>query len=183
MSGIVESWFGESFQKLDPLIQRLHQLDHTLKGSVQIEYSKGLSGRIGRSFAQKLGIPTNTGKIPLSVDIRHASDHFVWSRQFGGDGPVMTSKFYPVGAYPNGGWLESTGGVEITLGVEIKYGAWHWKQKSVRIHGIPAPDFTSPKVVAFKEVVDEKYNFYVEFLLPGLGRLFTYQGLLKAEEI
>ena len=178
MSGLVENWFGDSFQLLDPLIQRLHQDDHTLYGSIHIEYAKGVAGKIGKTVSHKFGIPRSSGTSTLTVDISHTDDYLLWSRKFGDNGKQMDSKFYPVGTYPHGGWRECTDGVDITLGVEIKNGAWHWKQKSVKIHGISTPLFTSPKVIAYKEVISGKYNFSVEVLLPGLGRLFKYSGLL-----
>jgi len=180
MTRLVEDWFGESFQRLDPLIQRLHLYDHTLYGSIQVEYAKGVAGRIGKTVSHKFGIPKTSGTSTLTVDISQSDGYLFWSRKFGDNGKRMDSKFYPVGNYPHGGWRESTDVVDITLGVEIINGAWHWKQKSVKIHGIPTPLFTSPKVIAFKEVVNGKYNFSVEVLLPGLGSLFKYSGLLTA---
>lgn len=180
MAGLVEGWFGESFQRLDPLIQRLHQYDHTLNGAIQIEYTKGFAGEIGKTIGHKFGIPKVSGTSLLTVDISHTDEYLLWSRKFGDSGKRMDSKFYPVGNFPHGGWRESTNGVDVTLCVEIKNGAWHWKQKSIKIHGISTPLFTSPKIVAYKEVVNGQYKFCVEFLLPGLGSLFKYNGLLKA---
>lgn len=180
MTGLVEDWFGNSFQHLDPLIQRLHQYDHTLYGSIQVEYAKGLAGKIGKAISHKFGIPKVSGTSTLTVNISHTSDHLLWSRKFGDSGECMNSRFYPVGHYPDGKWQESTDGVDITLGVEIKNGTWHWKQKSVKVHGIPIPLLISPKVIAYKEVINGQYNYCVEVLLPGLGRLFKYNGLLTA---
>ena len=180
MGGLVENWFGDSFRLLDPLIQRLHQGDHTLHGPVQVDYSHGAAGRVGQILSQKFGVPKSSGATTLTVNIGQTDECLVWTRKFGDRGERMESKFYPIGGYPDGGWRESTRGFDILLGVEIRNGAWHWKQKSVKILGISAPLFTSPEVVAYKVIVDGKYNFSVEVSLPGLGRLFRYSGLLAA---
>ena len=116
MVGLVENWFGESFQYLDPLIQRLHRYDSTLYGSVDVEYVSGVAGKIGKRLGRKFGLPLACGSTALTVEISHTSTHLIWTRKFGEYGKRMVSEFCPVGEYPHGGWRETTGGVDIILG-------------------------------------------------------------------
>jgi len=175
---IVQDWFGERFSELHPMIQELHTDDHRLKGVCQLEYSNGFAGKLGRSFGKKMNMPTQSGETELIVDMHHTDESLLWSRQFGATKNVI-STFIPVGRFPDGGWREKTDDIEINLGVEIKNGAWHWVQNSVRLRGAPVPSIFSPKVTAYKDVLDGKYCFRVEFALPKIGRLFKYSGLLE----
>ena len=124
----VTKWFGKDFEKLDPLLQKLHRDGGELRGYVALGYGKGLGGLIGRWLAPKLGIPLISGDLEFKVTIDHSEDRLYWNRVFCNQ-LKMSSEFIPYGQYPDGYWKENTGSLEFELGVEIVNGGWHWVQR------------------------------------------------------
>ncbi|WP_299579563.1 DUF4166 domain-containing protein [uncultured Microbulbifer sp.] len=178
MKNAVAHWFGEDFDKLNPLLRRLHTQGGRLYGKVDITFGTGISGLIGRRIAGKLGIPSQAGKVPFSVEIRHSLETLFWSRTFA-NGHTMTSEFQPVKTFRQGGyWIESSGPVNIQLGVSIEGGNWQWLQQSVSIFQLPIPTILMPKVSAGKAIIDALYQFEVKMALPVLGFAFGYSGKL-----
>ncbi|WP_444929719.1 DUF4166 domain-containing protein [Microbulbifer sp. SSSA002] len=178
MNNAVLNWFGPDFSALNPLLQRLHTQGAQLNGVVNIRFGSGIAGWIGRRMARKLGAPTKAGKVPFSVEIHHSSEKLTWSRTFANT-HTLTSEFYPVRTYQQGGyWIESSGPVKMQLGVSTKGGNWQWLQRSVSILGIPIPALFRPKVYAGKAIVNGLYQFEVKISLPALGFLFGYSGIL-----
>jgi hypothetical protein len=106
MNNIVKDWFGESFKKLDPLLQELHTNGGVLIGKVNLEYNSGVAGFLGRKMGAKLGLPLKGGEYDFEVNILHKEEKLFWSRKFG-DNFSMTSEFEPFGRYPSGHWEET----------------------------------------------------------------------------
>src|SRR5690349_12564436 len=115
---LVTRWFGASFERLHPLLQALHRDGGRLHGTVAI--------RSGRGIARSLGIPLDRAERGFEVEIRHLDDALVWRRRFD-DGNEMVSRFEPVGAWPDGCWIERTGAVRLDLAVDIVDGGWRWR--------------------------------------------------------
>jgi len=179
MSNLVETWFGESFKQLDPLIQQLHLSQHSvLKGEIVLEYGAGLAGLIGKRLGFKLGLPPGAGVKDFQVEIQSANGLLIWSRVFDSQ-YKMVSVFKPVGTYPNGHWQEITGVMKMDLGVQIKEGGWHWVQKRVWYKSIPLPLWMFPASIAYKKIVEEEYEFKVSITLPLIGQLLSYSGRLR----
>jgi hypothetical protein len=175
MQNVVTEWFGESFAGLNPLLQKLHQEGGVLSGQVDVSYGRGIAGFMGRRIAKKLGVPLVPGKVNLIVTISHDVYSLHWNRLFG-NLQKMNSTFIPYGHYPNGFWRETTGDLTLELGVEIKQGAWCWRQRRIRYMGIPLPQLLMPKTKAYKKLVNGKYRFYVSVRLPLLGEVLQYSG-------
>lgn len=178
MGNAVTQWFGDAFSLLHPLLQQLHREGGTLTGRVQVEYGPGIAGWIGRRIAAKTGAPQTTGMVGFCVEIRHTGDALVWSRTFE-SGAQMRSLFRPHGAFPDGYWSESTGGVELHLGVDIREGGWRWVPQRCKVRGIPLPLWLVPRTDAYKTVVGDQYRFAVTLSLPVLGKLMSYSGDLR----
>ncbi|PCJ14488.1 MAG: hypothetical protein COB04_15095 [Gammaproteobacteria bacterium] len=180
MSRVVENWFGEEFNALDPLLQDLHRNGGVLMGKVDIQYGDGLAKFIGKKLAPKLGLPLTDGEHELKVTISHSIDSLVWSRLFNND-HEMTSIFKPHGKQPEGYWSETTGKLSLELGVDVYEGGWYWVQRKVKFLGIPLPLFLFPSSKAYKKIEDGQYLFSVVFSLPVLGKLVGYSGALKKQ--
>lgn len=175
---LVEAWFGEDFQRLSFDIQALHRRGGRLEGEVLIHHGKGLAGVIGRRLSQRLGLPAKEGSAHMVVTIFSAADGLHWDRQFNG-GTTFRSLFQPHGHFPSGHWTEGSGGVQLTLQVDIRDGGWHWVHQKTSLWGWTIPAWLQPKTTAGKVFRDGHYHFEVK-LLWGSSLLVSYAGALKA---
>lgn len=176
----VERWFGEGFKSLHPLLQDLHREGGTLVGTASIEYGAGLAGWLGQRMASRFGIPKGASSVPLRVTIRSDERRLYWGRVFAGASRV-DSVFEPVGAWPDGHWLERTGALELALKIDSTGGGWRWLPFKFSVSGIPVPPAFMPKVTAYKAIEDGRYRFCVGVTLPLVGFVFSYSGALSAD--
>lgn len=176
-TSVVAHWFGETFENLHPLLQRLHRNGGRLVGTISIGRGRGISGWLGQRFAQRLGIPCSSPTTTLQVDIRHEGSALHWDRCFG-DGHKVRSTFHPVGRWPTGYWVEQTGPVRLHMAVDINEAGWYWRCVGARVAGIPVPLWMFPRTTAFKRIEAARYRFHVSFALPLLGMVLWYEGLL-----
>lgn len=174
----VESWFGEGFIGLHPLLQRLHRQGGVLEGEVELATGAGLAGWLGRRLAGKLGIPLGARRVPLRVDIHCDESGLHWNRRFAGSA-TLVSLFRPVGRWPDGHWEECTGALRLALQVDTRDGGWRWVPIAAWVRGIRIPLALLPRTAAYKRIEGGRYHFYVGFSLPGLGELFSYSGGLE----
>lgn len=171
----VTRWFGPAFDRLHPLLQRLHREGGQLRGDVDVR----VSGAIGRRLAARLGVPVESGRCAFEVSIGHAGDTLQWNRRFG-ERHVMHSLFVPEGHWPDGCWIETTGPVHLRLAVDVVDGGWQWRCIGVRVHGVPLPLALFPRTRAGKRIEDGRYRFEVSVALPFVGEVLRYGGLLDA---
>jgi len=182
MSSPVQSWFGNNFVQLDPIIQLLHVGDRSiLQGEVTLEYGTGIAGILGRRIGAKLGLPPTGGTKTLRVEIESVDGLLIWSRMFDSR-YKMVSVFEPFGSYPSGYWQEQTGAFKLELGVRIKEGGWYWEQKKVRFKSISLPVWLFPSSHAYKRIVDRAYEFSVAISLPVLNEVVSYKGQLRLHD-
>lgn len=176
-------WFGPAFDGLHPLLQALHRHGGSLGGEIAITTGSGLAGRIGRRLARRLGIPIDRPRRGFRVDIVHDGQQMQWHRRFD-DGSQLISIFRPVGRYPDGYWLESTGPARMKLGVDLEGGGWRWRLRAVDVRGIALPRFAFPRTEAYKRIErdgdGERYRFAVAFSWFPFGELLRYEGALHA---
>lgn len=180
-NNLVSQWFGADFVHLHPLLQHLHLHGGVLAGDVELSYGKGLAGVIGRRLGRRLGLPGESGRVALRVEIAHDAQGLHWNRVFAGS-QRMNSLFTPHGNYPAGHWSETSGPVTLQLGVAINQGGWYWQPRAMRLRGMPLPLWLLPRSHAYKRIVSgplgERYQFSVSFNLPLLGQLLGYAGEL-----
>lgn len=181
-------WFGPDFARLHPLLQALHRDGGTLGGPIAISTGRGLAGIIGRRLARRLGIPIDRARRGFRVEIVHEARQMQWRRRFD-DGSEMRSVFRPVGRYPDGHWLESTGPVRMRLGVDLDGGGWRWRLLGVQLGRLRLPLFLFPRTDAYKRIESgevhaegggERYRFAVAFSMFPFGELLRYEGALYA---
>ena len=180
-SNATRLWFGESFDQLHPLLQKLHTDGGSLSGSVDIQFGQGIAGMLGRRIAKKLGVPTSGPDNTLRVDINHSDSQMFWNRTFNVD-DTMKSVFEPVGTFPDGVWREDTGALSLQLRVDIINGGWHWILKEISLKGIQLPLWFAPRTDAYKTIIDNRYVFSVTVSVPLLGTIMSYGGRLTADE-
>jgi len=113
----------------------------------------------------------------LQVSIYSQDGALHWDRRFN-EHAEFKSVFVPVGHYPDGYWLESTGALRLRLGVSIVNGGWHWQHRGTRLWRMPLPKWLAPRTVAYKEVRNGMYHFHVELVFPLFGRVLSYGGSL-----
>jgi hypothetical protein len=173
----VERWFGSGLAQLHPLLQQLHRQGGRLNGRVTVVYGKGLAGWLGRKVATRLGVPPREGPIPLAVHIHSTPQALHWTRVFHG-GMAAASIFTPVGAWPDGHWVERIGAISVSLRVDTSHGGWRWVPKRTSLCGVPLPRWLAPRLHASKHAIRGEYHFAVRLAHPLLGTLFSYEGTL-----
>jgi hypothetical protein len=177
MPAIVETWFGDAFAKLHPLLQELHRSGGALSGTVEVRLGTGLAGWVGRRLAQKLGVPPRDGSASMRVAIYSTGTELHWDRTFN-ETSTFASTFTPSGRYPSGYWVESSGLLRLKLAVSIVDGGWVWRPIGGRLGRIPFPIWLLPRTVASKRIDNGQYQFKVEIGLPLLGTILSYRGNL-----
>jgi hypothetical protein len=176
----VTRWFGPQFDQLHPLLQGLHRHGGRMRGLITIESGRGLARWIGRRLAHRLGIPADVAQRGFEVDIRHTGDALYWNRRFD-NGDQMCSVFHPVSTWPGGYWIERTGKLHMKLTVDVIDGGWHWRALGFELGGLRFPVWLFPRSHAYKKIKDGKYFFSVAFIMPVLGTVLRYEGLLEPE--
>jgi len=172
---VVETWFGDAFAQLHPLLQELHRSGGSLGGTVEVRLGTGLAGWAGRRLARKLGVPPRDGTASMRVAIYSTETSLHWNRTFN-ETSTFDSTFTPAGCYPSGYWVESSGLLRLKLAVSIVDGGWVWRPIGGRLGGIPFPVWLLPHTVASKCVNNGRYQFKVEVSLPLLGTMLSYSG-------
>ncbi len=189
LRNVVSQWFGDGFAQLHPLLQTMHREGAVLQGPARVFCGKGVAGMLGHHFARRLGVPlegvSSSGEQRLALEVRiaHTATHLVWTRRFtspSGQVSEVVSLFEPVGHYPDGHWMETTGRMRFKLAVDVTGGGWYWRVLGVSLAGFRLPVWLLPRAQAYKRVEGEAYRFKVGFALPLLGKLFCYEGLLQA---
>jgi len=179
-SGVVQRWFGNGFLALDPALQRLHINGGVLDGPVEIKIATGFAGLLACRLARRLGIPLDSLNPTLCVEIHEDSGKLHWIRTFNtfNGSNRLISVFEPIGAWPTGYWIESTGSFRLALRVEVKDSSWHWLPIKAWLNEIRVPLFLLTKTTAYKRIELGQYRFYVGFSLPLLGTFLSYAGIL-----
>jgi len=178
---IVSSWFGERYGDLHPDLQALHRKGGRLSGVVGIRIGTGVGGWIGKRLAKSLGVPVDLPNRGFRVDISHTEDALLWLRRFD-NGVVLESSFLPVGAWPEGYWIEETGAQRLELAVDIVDHGWQWRPLRASFNGFRLPLWLMPQSKAGKRILGNgNYLFAVEFKLPMVGLLLGYGGELEVE--
>jgi len=179
----VEAWFGHAFADLHPNIQALHRAGGILRGPVEVRLGRnGVARWIGKRLATRLGVPQPHPDNHMEVSIFSDGAGLHWNRRFNG-GSEFRSLFRPVGHYPSGRWIESSGAITLALQVAVRNGAWHWEHVDTRLFGIPLPRWLMPRTAAYKDVRDGMYIFSVNTSVPLLGTVLSYCGTLSATPI
>jgi hypothetical protein len=177
---VVETWFGDAFTQLHPLLQELHRSGGSLYGTVEVHLGTGLAGWVGRRLARKLGVPPHDGTASMRVDIYSSEAGLHWNRTFN-ETSRFISTFTPTGRYPSGHWWESSGLLRLKLSVSIDNGGWVWQPTGGRLGRIPFPVWLLPRTVASKRIDHGHYQFKVEIGLPLLGPVLSYGGNLRPD--
>jgi hypothetical protein len=177
MTAAVETWFGDAFTQLHPLLQVLHRSGGTLTGTVDVRLGKGVAGWMGQWLARKLGIPISHEPVALEVAIYSNATELHWDRTFNKTSAFL-STFTPVGRYPSGHWVESSGPLRLYLGVCIVDGGWQWQPKGASLWFLPVPAWALPRTSASKRIESGLYQFNVQIALPLLGTVLAYGGKL-----
>lgn len=173
----VESWFGEGFDRLHPMLQALHREGGRLEGVVCFRPGRGIAGVIGRRAMRRLSIDPARPEQTLVVDIRHEDGALRWARRFGSASEAV-SWFRPVGHWPDGHWEERAGALTLRLAVETDGGGWRWRQIGCRWRGLRVPAWLAPVVEAGKRIEADGYRFDVAIRLPLFGEVLAWGGRL-----
>ena len=173
-----QNWFGSAFEQLHPQLQALHRDGGTLHGAVDVGFGSGIGRVVGKVLAHRLGVPAPNPGNTLEVTICNDAQGLHWNRRFN-HGSAFRSLFTPVGVFPSGHWLERSGFITLALQVKIVNGGWHWQLMRSSVFGVSLPRWAVPRTIAYKEIVQGRYHFSVEIVLPLLGKVLSYRGNLE----
>ena len=180
----VMQYLGSDFQSLKPIVQEAHSGDIKLEGKVAVRRGWGLAWLIGAV----LGMPRSNAQEDLIVFGSHTKTKMIWRRTFGdfdGIGLVgrgqnvteMTSFFEVVGPF----FVEYFGPFRLHFKLSCEDGDLVYRLQEVRLGGIRLPSWLSPTVEAFESEQEGGYQFGVRVVLPVLGRLIEYGGVMELE--
>ncbi|RLA34678.1 MAG: hypothetical protein DRR11_02045 [Gammaproteobacteria bacterium] len=101
----------------------------------------------------------------------------VWKRDF--DGHTFASEMTVGKGYFSQLICERFGPFKFGMGLVLDNATLHYVPRRWTLLGIPMPKFLAPTGKMIETVLDDKFNFHVEVVLPVVGHIVTYQGWLK----
>jgi hypothetical protein len=161
---------GTAFARLDASVQRLHRAGTMeFRGSAKVERGEGWLPSLVCHLA---GLPRNVTGGPLRFTVETEGESEIWTRHFGGSGP-MTSRVQ----YHRGLLRERLGPALLDFELSEAQGVLHWRAAKLRVFGIPVPR----RLFDFNAQVrgqGEEYHFAITARLALVGTLIRYEGVL-----
>jgi len=168
-----------SWHELDEAVQRLHAADKTIHASGVFQVFRGTNW-ITRMLAKLARLPPAGEAVDVRLVVTPHPEGEEWQRSF--DGRPLVSMQYPS---PGGLLCERMGMAETRFRLEVIEHALHYRAISAALclgkMRIRLPRWFCPRVTACERAGDEKEQVIVnvEIIVPWLGRLIAYAGVLK----
>ncbi len=169
VNNVLSTHMGEAFQELSPLLQKFHTGKKSLNGKVDVVQGNALA----KVLCWFMRFPKQGKSIELLVECDHGDEGMSWKRRFGDH--VMASTFFKKGEY----LVERLNGLQLSLKAIEEQGALVYEFSSAKYFGLPLPSILCPKVEAYEQETDGKYEFYVNVDMWLLGKVISYWGALE----
>jgi len=169
---ILSNHMGDDFNRLSPLLRLAHTGTTTLEGSVSVKRG----GKIANIICKVFRFPSENPETHLIVECSHFSDRMEWVRYF--DGFKMSSNFITDSHY----LVERLGPLAMNFKAVANGGKLEYQFARTKLFGIPLPSIFSPKIIAYEQEVDGKYQFFVSVNMFMVGFVLSYGGDLKISE-
>ena len=171
---LFQKLLGDDFDRLPPLVRRIHARDdlRIYRGQADLQRGSGLLSRLAGAAAS---LPPVNADTHLDVTIEPWRDGERWTRNFGG--ARMQSRMWA----RNGLLCERLGLTTFAFKLGIEDDALVWRVIGTRGLGVPMPASLFGGVVAREFERDGRYRFDVRADLPVIGLLVHYIGWLDVE--
>ncbi len=170
---------GAAFSALSPQIRAAHDINgrHQFSGTAAVERGEGMLSRL---IAAIIGFPVPGKDIPLKVMMSVSRGRELWQRDF--DGERFRSRQF-AGAGRNSGLLMERFGL-LTFGLCLVRNGDRLRlvERNWNLFGPPLPRFLMPKIDAYEDVIDGRFNFHVRISVPLAGLIVGYEGWLEPVE-
>ena len=170
---------GRAFDTLNPQVQRAHLAPLVATGIFNVEHGSTWFAPI---LARLLKLPASGRTQPVSLEVRAAGDHLLWTRQIGA--VRLSTRQYAAGTRI----IERAGIGEIEFALAVESGALIYTQVSFSVAKVPLPRVVAPQVsarvspastFALRATADRRNGWHVEVNVAWRARLVCrYSGLM-----
>jgi uncharacterized protein DUF4166 len=181
-SKLYQKLLGASWPDLDVALRRLHDSVETVRAVGRFRVRRG-SNWLARTMARLARLPAEGEAVDVRLQVTAQEECEVWLRTFAGR-PLVSIQ-YDRGA---GLLVERFGLMEMLLRLEVGGGALSYQTAGAALRigplRISLPCRLSPYVVAWEKAVGDTNQIHVsvDVILPLLGRLIAYDGILTQVE-
>lgn len=163
---------GSEWNALDEPVRRMHGDAPRLRARGEADVG-GAANTAARLLRYVVGLPAPGTQRPLEFSIEREGNREIWKRNF--TGSTMRSVLGPAGDRLR----EQLGPMAFLFDLHRDDNAIDWKLRSVRLLGIPLPQWMSGEVLSRSGSRDGRYAFEVDVQLPLIGTLVSYRGWLE----
>jgi hypothetical protein len=172
MTALYRRLLGDRFDELPDQVRALHDVSAPATWTGRTDVWRG-GNAISRALATMLGLPPEGRDQPLNVTFTPRGDTEIWQRVFG-------AKIFRSTQWADGPQLrERVGPVVLHMTLQLDHGGLGLTLVGVSVLGIPLPAFVLPRISTRESERDGRYLFEVEAVMPLLGRLVRYEGVLE----
>ena len=166
MLNILSTHMGDDFSRLSPLLRLAHTGTKRLEGTVSVKRG----GKLANLICKVFGFPVENPETHLIVECSHFNDRMEWVRYF--DGFKMSSSFIVDSHY----LVEKLGPLAMSFKAIANDGTLEYQFARTKLFGIPLPSIFSPKIIAYEQEIDGKYQFFVSVNMLIVGFVLSYGG-------
>jgi uncharacterized protein DUF4166 len=176
-TGLYERLLGATWDNLPELVRRLHQAcGIRAEGSFRV--------RRGNRFASGLAwlaqLPAACDAVELLLTVSPSSGREQWQRLF------ARRAFTTMQWADNGCLIERVGLSEVRLRLQVIDGALHYRTERVVLRlgplRVPLPRWLAPRITACETPDGSHLRVHVDVVLPLVGLLIAYDGVLTKIE-
>ena len=166
---LYEQILGDEFEKLSPLVQKMHRYkkQNVLKGSVNIQRGKSLVAKFLNPLMQ---LPKENKDVLLMLELIQEGKFEKWRRTFGKD--IFTSSQYQEEAL----MVEKMGLVKMYFEVYEEHASLCTVLKKTTCLGITVPERLSVQISSTVKEENGALRFYVQVSTTSGTLIINYHG-------
>ena len=158
---------GEDWERLHPAVRRVHEVG-SFAGPFRVTHG---SGRLARLLARLMGMPPETDRVDLTLDILPHPGGQSWRRRFG------SFRFDSLQTRRGPLLVERVGPMEVRFRLVVDGDALDYRLQEVRFV-LPLPRWLAPRISA-RVAGGDAARVQVRVDLPIVGRVAMYEGSVR----
>lgn len=170
---------GASWLELPDAVRGLHSQGEIVHAAGKFQVRHG--GWLARGLVRLAHMPAAGDNVDVRLTITPSERGEEWRRLFAGRSLVSWQ-----GPRSAGGLVEYWGTMEIAFRLWVERGMLRYRsdRASLRLGPmrIPWPRWLAPRVTACERAIDERPQICVEVVLPVIGLLISYEGMVVRTE-
>lgn len=179
--GLYARLLGSSWLQLAEPVRLAHATKSTVSARGRLRIARG-RGLVARVLAALLRLPRASGAAETRLVVTSRGDVEHWRRTF--DGRCLATRQYPVGDRELG---ERIGVLEFRFRLEASEGSLVFQQVAAAVVfgsvRVLLPPAWAPRVEAREDPAGARQiGIHVRVVLPALGPVLTYDGIIDIEE-